>query len=259
VEGNKLFTPFDIELNSNWTLCQLSCSRFETEFLFLNLRILVGLIHVSGRDIRVYRNLDHAPAISTFIYPSPEGIEGITDTGALDELENGLIECGIDDVPDCLHVFLRLRSIFKPDATTITLGTIPRIHKSFVDFIREPRQSGYFRVNPTSVHEDLAFQCLRQLRSFPTDVSDICYNGRQRSDSTSSPFHHACYYWEYHLRHTSPDGRNTEAFDNVVRSSLRGWVGVFSVLTSVTSPQNTHTILESASSWSSVGLAYVAR
>jgi hypothetical protein len=177
------------------------------------------------------------------LYPDSEDIE---DTG--DSRATHVMRASSMDVPDFQNLFLLLRWIFKPNTARITLETFPRCHKSFVGFIRDPSQSGYFSVNSTEVHEDIARQCLRQLRTFPGNIS-IIYDTWDVSNIISSPFQYACFYWEYHLRFTSPDGRNTEAFDRFVRRSLRNWVGVFSVLGS---PQDTLSILESASSWNLV-------
>jgi hypothetical protein len=183
-------------------------------------------------------------SLKYLLYPDSEDIEDTGDSRATHVLRAS----SMDDVPDFQNLFLLLRWIFKPNTARITLETIPRCHKSFVGFIRDPSQSGYFCVNSTEVHEDIARQCLRLLRTFPGNIS-IIYDTWDASNFISSPFQYACFYWEYHLRFTSPDGRNTEAFDRFVRRSLRNWVGVFSVLGS---PQDTLSILESASSWNLV-------
>jgi WD40 repeat protein len=63
---------------------------------------------------------------------------------------------------DVEHFVRRLRTLLVPGVGEITGRTIPRVHKSFADFITIPK-AGEFRVDVTESHGELALQSIRRL------------------------------------------------------------------------------------------------
>jgi WD40 repeat protein len=76
---------------------------------------------------------------------------------------------------DIKHFVRRLRTVLVAGTGVIDGHTVPRLHKSFFEFITSERADSRFRVNTNTLHAEVATQCLRQLvnrRNVPIDNFD---------------------------------------------------------------------------------------
>ncbi|KDR84379.1 hypothetical protein GALMADRAFT_710662 [Galerina marginata CBS 339.88] len=84
----------------------------------------------------------------------------INDLKGLLDLRNPQTQAPVDIV----HFVRRFRTVLVPGVGGINGQTIPRVHKSFVDFITSPKAQ-QFRIDTTASHGELALQSIAQLRS----------------------------------------------------------------------------------------------
>jgi len=117
------------------------------ELYLLILNDVYAGVTTEGRDLlafhRIMRALIDFPQLE-IIWPRPL---------TLGELRNLLHERIASDAEEnpVITLVCRLRSIIAPDAITIEESTIPRIHKSFFDFIQDKvRNDTIFYVAPTT-------------------------------------------------------------------------------------------------------------
>lgn len=93
---------------------------------------------------------------------------------------------------DVLHFIRQLRTVLVAGTDAITPQTIPRLHKSFFEFITE-RAEGDFRVNASSFEGLMAVKCLYYL----VNQSEIMQN--QISSSLSTLLRYCWQFWTAHL------------------------------------------------------------
>jgi len=170
-----------------------------------------------------------------------------------------------DDAPDFLAFFGRLRSILVPDASVITHSTIPRVHKSFFDFIRDESRcrDPRFCINSISaVESDLVRQCLRTLHTLRRDICDI-HDPRKFNNEIDNPplgervdqhipssLRYACRFWAFHLpRIYEPYGELNELLKDFFFTHLLHWFEVMSLLGMV---RDAELLLSKASDWAKV-------
>ena len=89
----------------------------------------------------------------------------IGDVGALLDLR----QTPTSDPVDILHLTSKLRTVLVAGTGEITKDTIPRLHKSFVEFITSKGADEQFRINPDVVDVEIGLKCLRLISRLRDD------------------------------------------------------------------------------------------
>jgi WD domain, G-beta repeat len=109
------------------------------------------------------------------------------------------------DSADIEHFVRRLRVILVAGDGKINRQTIPRVHRSFYDFITS-KGAGDFRVDMVNSHGELAIQCIRQLKQ----LWEL---------GTPAQAWYAILYWSTHMTGAQLDMKaEVAAMDNDARS-----------------------------------------
>jgi hypothetical protein len=109
---------------------------------------------------------------------------------------------------DVKHFIRRLRTVLVVGTDEINDKTIPRLHKSFIEFITS-EHAERFRVNMVASNQELAVQCLRQLNGLTRDMCEIEHLAAFNNDIQDLPtridrhfppeLRYACRCWSLHL------------------------------------------------------------
>ena len=92
---------------------------------------------------------------------------------------------------DIKHFVRKLRTVLVAGADAIDGQTVPRLHRSFVEFITSERADPRFRVDMTMSHTEVAVQCLRQ--------HIFWSHSTVTGDPFPSPLRYAIEFWPSHL------------------------------------------------------------
>ena len=106
---------------------------------------------------------------------------------------------------DIVNFVRRLRTVLVAGADAVDDKTIPRLHKSFFEFITSPGAftgtGGHFRIDPRfciDVHvaeAELVLRCMRQFQLFYGKITD------DWETVIPGQLRYACRFWSSHLRH----------------------------------------------------------
>jgi hypothetical protein len=111
----------------------------------------------------------------------------IGDVGALLDLRR----TPTSDPVDILHLTSNLRTVLVAGTGEITKDTIPRLHKSFVEFITSDKADEEFRIDPDVVDVEIALKCLKLVRRLR--------NSDDRSTIPPASVRYAIHNWTRHL------------------------------------------------------------
>jgi WD40 repeat protein len=89
---------------------------------------------------------------------------------------------------DVMHFITSLRTVLISGTGSITNDTIPRLHKSFVEYIASKRPDPQFRIDEAVVDGQIATKCLRLVGQL-----------RNSGECVRSPVRYAVYNWTRHL------------------------------------------------------------
>jgi WD40 repeat protein len=120
----------------------------------------------------------------------------------LAEIENllDLRQNASNERVDIQRLVRRLRTVLVPGTNAIDGQTIPRLHKSFFEFISSNRANCHFRINSNISNGELAVQCLRQLaclRDKHASLSENC--SAEATGSLPAGFGYAIQFGSWHL------------------------------------------------------------
>ena len=101
------------------------------------------------------------------------------------------------DRVDILNFTRQLRTVLVPGTGAIKLRTVPRMHKSFFEFVTSQQVESRFRVDCEASEAELGLRCLHQFQhSYNSTV------GRgTKSSSLPRLLQYACQFWSSHLSH----------------------------------------------------------
>ena len=182
-----------------------------------------------GRQSEIFRRI--VGAILTLREPlTLAGLGGLLD----------LHITGMSRSIDIKRFVCRFRSVLVVGTGDIDDTTVPRLHKSFVEFITTACDNR-FRVNKTSSSTALAVQCFHQLNSLRRDMCEIEHMAKFNGDipdlslrierHLSLPIRYACRFWAIHLPQS--EGREDtirQLFHDFFYEHLLHWVEVMSLL-----------------------------
>ena len=128
---------------------------------------------------------------------------------------------------DVVNFVRRLRTVLVAGADAVDGKTVPRLHKSFFEFITSPDVfapknghpyvDGYFHVDPELAEAQIALRCLHQFRlSYDKLVGQP---GAQRYSSLPGQLRYASRFWSSHIRRVS-QGRPPSAIIEGARMNL---------------------------------------
>jgi NACHT domain len=156
---------------------------------------------------------------------------------------------------DVKHFICRFRSVLVAGTGDIDETTVPRLHKSFIEFVTKACDNR-FRVDKKSSSMALAVQCFRQLNSLRRDMCEIEHMAKFNADipdlslrierHLSVPFRYACRFWAIHLSRS--EGREDtirRLFRDFFYEHLLHWVEVMSLL----DYSSVFSLLERAAEW----------
>ncbi|KAG6899373.1 hypothetical protein C0993_010838 [Termitomyces sp. T159_Od127] len=121
-------------------------------------------------------------------------------------------------ITDVIHFIRRLRTVLIPGTGVVHSQTVPRLHKSFCEYITGDRVDVRFRVDINASHRELAVCCLHQLALAPSATA---------SYKMPYLFRYASRFWLHHLSSsgmasgaliTSPD-QDLREIENLLWSS----------------------------------------
>jgi WD40 repeat protein len=94
---------------------------------------------------------------------------------------------------DMKHYVGRLRTVLVAGTNAIDCRTIPRLHKSFVEFITSERVGRRFRINVDASNRDVAIQCLSYLAGWRDQRS------KNDGDQLPAALSYALQFWSSHF------------------------------------------------------------
>jgi WD40 repeat protein len=101
---------------------------------------------------------------------------------------------------DIQHLVRRLRTVLVPGTDAINGQTIPRLHKSFFEFITSERAHRYFRINSNISNGELAVRCLRRLAGLMDKHTSLSENYSAKAmGSLPAGFGYAIQFGSWHL------------------------------------------------------------
>jgi WD40 repeat protein len=108
---------------------------------------------------------------------------------------------GSNEAVNIEHHVRRLRTVLVGGTNAIDGQTVPRLYKSFYEFITSERADPCFRISLDASHETIALQCLRQLAGLgmkqDKTIPNACLPASPR---------YACEFWTSHLPSTMTAG-----------------------------------------------------
>lgn len=149
---------------------------------------------------------------------------------------------GVEEVPDFASLFGRLRSILIPGASANNNDTIPRIHKSFIDFITsKTRCVGPWHVDTSVIHRYVAVACLRFMKGGlrfnicglessylrNADIQDLAL---RIETAIPAPLSYACRFWVDHLQAASFDIEILDDVRGFLHDRFLYWLEVLSLI-----------------------------
>jgi hypothetical protein len=197
-----------------------------------------------GRQSEIFRRV--VGTIVTLQEPLPlTGLRGLLD----------LHITGRHRLIDVKHFICRFRAVLVVGTGDIDDTTVPRLHKSFVEFITKDCDSR-FRVHTKTSSAALAIQCFHQLNELRRDMCEIEHLAKFNADipdlssrigqHLSLPFRYACRFWAIHLSRS--EGREDtirQLFQDFFYEHLLHWVEVMSLL----DYNSVFSLLERAAEW----------
>lgn len=170
---------------------------------------------------------------------------------------------------DVQNFVRKFRTVLVTGTEDVTDETIPRLHKSFIEFITGER-AGALRVHRGSTDEDLAIKCLRQVNglrrnqcgiehwaAFNKDIPDLKANIDLH---LTAQLRYACRFWAHHLPKQEIGAVDVELRDTARLSTLTQllreffckhllhWIEAMSLLESSAVPP----LLKKAKEWGDV-------
>ncbi|RDB17108.1 Vegetative incompatibility protein HET-E-1 [Hypsizygus marmoreus] len=95
---------------------------------------------------------------------------------------------------DIQHFVRRLRTVLVAGTDSVHTGTVPRLHKSFFEFLTGPHIDPIFHIDTNAAHLEMAIHCLRQLAV-------------AKSSTVTSRMHillrYALRFWSVHMMQTT--------------------------------------------------------
>ncbi|KAG6830997.1 hypothetical protein H0H92_013469 [Tricholoma furcatifolium] len=98
---------------------------------------------------------------------------------------------------DLIHFVRRLRTVLVAGTEEINETTIPRLHKSFYEFITSPHAQNQFHIDLEQANGELAVCCLTMLRNAHTTV---LYGNSWTDILLPTPLRYALRFWSIHLQ-----------------------------------------------------------
>jgi hypothetical protein len=159
---------------------------------------------------------------------------------------------------DVKHFIRQFRAVLVKGTGDIDDTTVPRLHKSFVEFITKDCDSR-FRVNADASNTALAIQCFHQLNGLRRDMCKIEHMAKFNTDIPdlssrinqylSLPLRYACQFWAIHLSQSQrKDDTVRKLIDDFFHHHLIHWVEVMSLL----DYNSVFLLLERAAEWEHV-------
>lgn len=171
---------------------------------------------------------------------------------------------------DVEYFIRQFRTVLVAGTDEIGDKTVPRLHRSFFEFITS-ENAGRFRVDTSASNHELAVQCLHQLNGLTRDICQIEHLAAFNDDIPDLPtriekyfrpeLHYACRFWSFHLPQVrggtgsvalpgSPHLSNP--FRGFLTKHLLHWIEAISLLDYSSVPL----LLERATKWANVGPTY---
>jgi hypothetical protein len=161
---------------------------------------------------------------------------------------------------DIEHFIRQFRTVLVIGTDDITEKTVPRLHKSFIEFITKDCEDR-FRVDKAASRAELATQCLHQLISLKRDMCNIERLAKFNVDiphlssiidkHLSTHLRYACRFWSVHLsQRTSTHVTIRALFREFFTEHLLHWIEVMSLL----SYSSVFSLLERAAEWAQVSI-----
>ena len=100
---------------------------------------------------------------------------------------------------DVINFIRRLRTVLVAGADVVDDDTVPRLHKSFYEFIISQKVSSQFRINPEISEMELVSRCLCSLSFTHTHIPGLPSDGPGPSSVLPCHLRYAFRYWSSHL------------------------------------------------------------
>ena len=100
---------------------------------------------------------------------------------------------------DIVNFIRRLRTVLVAGADVVDDDTVPRLHKSFYEFITSRKVALEFRIDSNISEMELASRCLCRLSFAHTDIASLQSDG-EASDVLPGHLRYAFRFWSSHLR-----------------------------------------------------------
>jgi len=101
---------------------------------------------------------------------------------------------------DVVNFIRRLRTVLVAGADVVGDDTVPRLHKSFYEFIISQEVPSQLRIDPDISEMELASRCLCRLSVMHADIAGLQAAGKRPSDVLPGHLRYAFRFWSSHLR-----------------------------------------------------------
>ena len=132
---------------------------------------------------------------------------------------------------DVIHCMRRISSIIVDGIDSLTERTVPRLHKSVVDFLVSDHPHPDLRINVIEHHNSLAISCIKSMPRLTFNVG--CTTSSHQLDenipSISQCIIYPCQWLKHHLQHGGKQANLVSDIEIFMKNYFLQWLEVLSV------------------------------
>ena len=136
----------------------------------------------------------------------------------------------LDDF-DVMHCMRRISSIIVDGTESLNERTVPRAHKSVVDYLVSSHPHPGLRIDPTEQHHSLAISCIKSMQRLTFNVGCITTSHQldKNIPSISQCIIYPCQWLDHHLRNGGKQAILVSDVDIFMKNHFLQWLEVLSL------------------------------
>ena len=132
---------------------------------------------------------------------------------------------------DVLHCMKRISSLIVDGTESVTERTVPKVHKSFVDYLVSDRPHSILHIDPTEQHHSLTTTCFEVIKRLTFNIGHIMKSHYKCRSSTiiSQDISYPCQWLGHHLENGGERVTLMEDVDTFMKTRFLQWLEVMSL------------------------------
>ena len=131
------------------------------------------------------------------------------------------------DVPHCMK---RISSLIVDGTESLTKGTVPQVHKSFVDYLFSSRPLPDLRIDPTKHHHSLTTTCFETIQKLTFNVGHITTSHQHNKiSSISQAIIYQCRWLGHHVQNGGERATLVPDVERFMKYHFLQWLEVLSL------------------------------